>query len=415
MRRILSGSEPYLKFMSDRTIALPIEVLLDSALLPETHSPDTIDFARGAPRCELVLNLNHELNLNQTLNPWGHDELRQLIRQKMTAETNQDFANKSDILVTHGASGAFATVAETFINPGRRVVLLDPTSPIFPLILKHRRASIRWVNTTISDGYVRFDIEDFAAAMRGATMLVIANPNNPTGGQFAAEDFEQISWWAKKYDVLIYIDQSFANYQDEMNRLSLAGFPSCYQRLLLAQSVSKSVGLASARVGWLMGARTLMNAWTLTANVHSPFMSPLSQQIAVHALRHGDSAARLHSDEMAGRRRYIFEYLRSIGLAPLMPSCGFFMWIPVQSLNLSGREFSLRLFRSKKLLLNPGDPFGPSGIGYVRLSYATDDGRLREGLARLGEFMQELHQGKEPAQPQQTWQAAADARLASPH
>ena len=58
-------------------------------------------------------------------------------------------------------------------------------------------------------------------------------------------------------------------------------------------------------------------------------------------------------------------------------------------MGLSGREFAERLFQAKKVLVTPGDPFGPSGPGYVRLSYAVEDGRLREGLCRMAEFLQE--------------------------
>jgi aspartate/methionine/tyrosine aminotransferase len=43
--------------------------------------------------------------------------------------------------------------------------------------------------------------------------------------------------------------------------------------------------------------------------------------------------------------------------------------------------------RDKGVLLTPGDLFGPSGAGYVRLSYAADDGRLQEGLNRLAEYL----------------------------
>jgi aspartate/methionine/tyrosine aminotransferase len=52
--------------------------------------------------------------------------------------------------------------------------------------------------------------------------------------------------------------------------------------------------------------------------------------------------------------------------------------------------FAERLLRSKKVLVLPGDLFGPSGPAHVRLSYATEDGRLREGLGRLAEFLREL-------------------------
>ena len=77
-----------------------------------------------------------------------------------------------------------------------------------------------------------------------------------------------------------------------------------------------------------------------------------------------------------------------MGLNPSWPGGGYFLWVPVWDRNHAGQEFADRLQREKKLLVTPGNLFGPSGKGYVRISFATEDGRLREGLRRLAEFME---------------------------
>jgi hypothetical protein len=64
-------------------------------------------------------------------------------------------------------------------------------------------------------------------------------------------------------------------------------------------------------------------------------------------------------------------------------------------LGLSGREFARQLLAAKRVLVNPGEPFGLSGRYYVRLSYAAEDGRLREGLTRLVQFASELRKNDE--------------------
>ena len=64
--------------------------------------------------------------------------------------------------------------------------------------------------------------------------------------------------------------------------------------------------------------------------------------------------------------------------------------MPVHSSGLTGAKFAERLLQSKKVLLSPGDLYGPGGGGYVRLSYAGDEGRLLEGLSRLAEFVADV-------------------------
>jgi aspartate/methionine/tyrosine aminotransferase len=71
---------------------------------------------------------------------------------------------------------------------------------------------------------------------------------------------------------------------------------------------------------------------------------------------------------------------------PWPAAAGFFFWVPVPD-GESGQAFAQRLLSTSGVLVNPGHVFGPSGKPFVRVSYATDEGRLREGLNRLAEFV----------------------------
>jgi aspartate/methionine/tyrosine aminotransferase len=92
-------------------------------------------------------------------------------------------------------------------------------------------------------------------------------------------------------------------------------------------------------------------------------------------------------DQFRARRRYVTDRLRGIGLEPDWPGGGYFVWVPVAPLGLDGRAFAARLLKERQVLVGPGCAFGPSGSGHVRVSFAADDGRLREGLARLAAFV----------------------------
>ncbi len=388
IERFLNGGERFLHYLGDRALALPVNELIDPALFPDIDAPDAINLALGSPRCELTLGALRGINDRRALSAWGLPELR----QELAGRTNK-FSAEDEILITHGATGAFATVIDVFVNPGDKVILFDPTSPIFSLGLKHRRAKIRWVETWLEDGKTRFDIEDLTAALRGSKLLVLCDPVNPTGGVFAAEDFELIAWWAKKHDVPIYLDESFEQFRYEPERPRLASFPHAENRLLMAGSVSKTFGLTAARVGWLVGCRHLLRPCAMVASMAAPFVSPICQQAALTALRTGQATADLIRDEFAGRRRYLFERLQAMGLQPGWPAGGYFFWTPVNHLGVTGREFARQLIVAQRVLVNPGEPFGPSGANHIRLSFATEEGRLREGMQRLAEFVDECRSG----------------------
>src|SRR5262249_53478086 len=108
------------------------------------------------------------------------------------------------------------------------------------------------------------------------------------------------------------------------------------------------------------------------------------------ALQQGNEPFEPIHAEFASRRRYAFERLQAIGLQPTWPAGAFFLWVPVAEVGLTGRAFTEGLLQSKKVLVWPGEFFGPSGADHIRISYATEDGRLREGLARMGEYLRDF-------------------------
>jgi len=171
--------------------------------------------------------------------------------------------------------------------------------------------------------------------------------------------------------------------------VSVGSLPKAKARTLTAGGVSKSHALTSARVGWLAAHRHLLKPCALAAALRSPFVPVLCQQVALAALRTPSDELAGVRDDFEARRRYAWERLRGIDLNPPWPAGAFFFWVPVWQLGLSGRAFVEGLLREKNVLLTPGEPFGPSGAGYVRLSYAGDDGRLHEALNRLSDFVQQ--------------------------
>ncbi len=392
VQRLTDGGGAFLRYYSDRVLAAPYAELRQTAPFWELHGPDAIDLAQGTPRFDLVPSGSTKLPADRRgwPPPWGLPELRATVAEKLLAEHRLAVSPTDEVLITQGVAGAFSVVLDTFVNAGDRVVLFDPTSPLYVFPLRQRRARIRWIPTWMEQGRIRFRLDYLAKALQRARLIVVTSPANPSGGVIAAEDLEQIAWWAKRHDALIFSDEAFARYCYEGTSTSIGTLPKARRRTLTAGSVSKGHALASARVGWLAGYRHLVRPCALTALLQTPFVPTLCQHIALMALRQSPETFEPIRAEFASRRRYTFERLQALGFQPAWPAGAYFFWVPVWELGLSGREFAEGLLRAKNVLVTPGDPFGPSGLGYVRLSYATEDGRLREGLGRLAEFIRGL-------------------------
>ncbi len=390
VRRLLEGGTAYLHYYSDRILAAPLEEVQQLAEACQPHGPDVVDLGLGSPRFDLAPSGSTKLPADRRGWPpaAGLPELRNAVAEHLLGEYRLAVSPVDEVLITAGAAGAFAAAMDTLVNPHDRVVLLDPTSPLFTLGLRARRASVRWVDTWVENGRTRFRLDQLAGALRGARLAVICSPGNPTGGVIAPEDLEQLAWWAERHDVLLYSDETFARYFYEGEWVSLGSLPRARKRTLTAGSLSKGHALASARVGWLAGPAHLVRPCLLSSVLHTPFVPTLCQQVAVAALRQGQDAFAPLLAEFAARRRYVHERLEGAGLKAPWPAGAFFFWVPVWELGRSGREFAARLLQNHRTAVTPGELFGPSGKGYVRLSYATEDGRLREGLGRLAEFLE---------------------------
>jgi aspartate/methionine/tyrosine aminotransferase len=154
--------------------------------------------------------------------------------------------------------------------------------------------------------------------------------------------------------------------------------------------VTQEFGLGALRVGWLAGPKHLVRACGLTQNLNAPFVPVVCQQAAARVLTDPDGEFPNTLDRLRGKCEYAAGRLQAMGLVPDRPAGGYFLWVPVAELGLDGRAFAEKLFREEAVQVGPGCAFGPGGAGHVRVSVATDDGRLREGLTRMAAFVERL-------------------------
>lgn len=390
-KRLTAGDTRFVRYLSDRTLAAPIDALLDPATFPDAAGPDVMHLNLPAPRFDSPVG-GWRFTADRTGNPlaWGMPALREQVADQFRLRHGVTVDPAEQVFVTHGTTAAYAAVLDAFVNPGDRVVLFDPSSPLFALGAASRRARVRWVPTWTDDGRTRFLFDTLATAMKGAILVVLADPANPAGGVLTGDALEHLAWLANRHDVLVYLDESFGRFRYDAAETTLAKQPGMADRLLTAGSVTQGYGLGSLRVGWLSGHRQLVRACAVNALLSAPFVPTACQQAAVRAVQAQDDLFAPVLDEFRGKRQYTIDRLRGMGLDPTWPGGGFTTWVPVGPLGIDGRTFAERLLREQRVLVGPGCAYGPSGTDFVRVSFAVEDGRLREGLTRMARFVDEL-------------------------
>ena len=284
------------------------------------------------------------------------------------------------VLLTAGAPGGLGAVAGALLEAGDEVLILAPYWPLIEGIVR----SFRGVPVAVPAlaGEVDSAAGLVAAAERHATARTVAvylsTPNNPSGRVLPRGWVEALVGWARRRDLWILSDEVYDQiaYRGEPVR----ALPLAPERTFLAQSFSKSFGMAGNRCGYVIGPRPLMGELRKVAT-HTFYSTPTAAQLAAARALAGPGLewARAARAQYADTARRAAERL---GLP--MPEGSTFLFFDVAR-QLDGRGLGglLEDCVARGLLVAPGPSFGPYPT-HVRLCYtAVEPARALRGVEVL--------------------------------
>jgi aspartate/methionine/tyrosine aminotransferase len=383
-----------LRCLARAVFSLPEDA--QSAPLPwgeESARDGVIDLRHGAIRSVSFLPPSHSSNALPP--PGGCGELRAAVAARYTPSSG---ISPQHVLITSGGSGALSLALAACLDPGDRVVLFDPCSPLFVWGVRSRRARIAWVPTWVEEGWCRFPRAVLERAIRRARLLILADPVNPTGAVFHPEDREYIAWLAAAHDVLLYVDQAFAELHPQGEAAGWEAIPGVRSHLLLAGSLSWSHNVRGWRVGWLIGPNVILRACQALQQLQAAMVPTPCQWLAAHCLK--ESRPQHERPALFQRwqkqRQQAGDLFQRWGLETGDSGQGGFLWLSTAALGLDGRQWAEVLERDYRLRVLPGELCGPSGRNMVRLGLLQHPGHWQEALNRLSHYLSARGQ---PASP----------------
>ncbi len=392
--RALVPDPSYLRFYSDRILMAPNEPVAAMNTYLGRALPGAVDLSLGAPSeagLRPPLAPATELHAADGYPPAaGIVELRQAVAAKLAQNNRIEVAAADEVAIVNGVSQAIHIVFDTFVNPGDKIVLLDPTFLVYAWAAQYHRARVAWVPSRVEQGWTRPDAHRLERAMRRARVVVVNSPSNPTGGVLEGATLERVLGLAKRHDVLVVSDEVYERFVYQGTHASIAALPGGRERTITLNSFSKSHAMAGCRVGYIAANRYLMRPMMAHQFIATPFVSHASQRMALAALAAPPDPARLVVAEYEARRGWLHAELGRMGLESALPGGAFYAWVPVRRFGMTGLEFATRLLDAENVLIMPGDFFGPSGAGHIRISYAAPRERLEEGAGRLARFVASL-------------------------
>ena len=292
-----------------------------------------------------------------------------------------------ELILTSGATQGASIVLEALLNPGDKVVLMDPTYLFFAYPLLIKRAKLAWVPCQIDDGNVLCDEQVLKTALKGAKILFLNSPVNPTGGIFSRVHLKRILDLAAEAGVIVLSDEIYQDFAWGKPWTSVAAFPEHRQRVIINHSYSKSLGMAGWRIGYLAAPVGLMRPILMISAMFAPYAASISQMLLTSLLPELPKHLGLVLSRLRENGRFSAEMLRARFSDLRDPSGGIFHWVSVPpAFRGSAEDYCGSLFKQCGILAMPGEHFGPSSSRKFRISFVGQAEQLREACHRLVAF-----------------------------
>jgi len=331
----------------------------------------------------------HSIELGHThyTSNYGILELREEIAAMLKRRYGLTYDPRTEILVTVGVSEGVDLAMRTIIDPGDEVISLDPGYVAYEAdIILAGGVPVPVPTYAKYDFGVRAD--EIAAAITPRTkMILIGNPNNPTGAVVPKAELEGIAQLAREHNLIVAIDEVYGRLVYDTEHVSIAAMPGMRERTILLDGFSKAYAMTGWRVGYVATPAHILEAMLKVHQYTIMCAGTSAQEAALEALRHGEGDVRMMHTAYAQRRRLFVDGLNRIGLPTCEPRGAFYAFPCISSTGMSDEEFSEKLLFEESVAIVPGSSFGNAGKGYVRCAYCTSEDRLEEALVRMERFL----------------------------
>lgn len=289
-----------------------------------------------------------------------------------------------EVLITVGACHGMFLALESIINEGDEVIVHEPFFTPYKEQIALVGGKIILLKTVEEDNF-NIDTNKLKALITDRTKAIIINtPNNPTGACFSRKVLLDISRIAKDKDILVISDEVYDSFSFEEPFIPVATLHDMRERTVTLGSFSKSYAMTGWRVGYAIGPKYIIDCMK-NINEGVCYTAPsISQRAAIHALRGGDEARLRITNEFKNRMFYAYNRINSIPkLSVLKPKGSIYLFVNIKATGMTSAEFSNMLLKEAHVLVIPGDGFGKSGEGYVRIACTVGIEKLKDALDRI--------------------------------
>lgn len=293
-----------------------------------------------------------------------------------------------NILVTQGAVMSVATAFMALLEPGDEALLPDPGWPNYQMAVSLLHGEPVYYGLLPENDFFP-SVEELEQRVTPRTkLLLLCTPSNPTGQVYGPELMQQLMDFAARHDLYVLSDEIYGEITFDAEHASALSFDPD-ERSLIVSGMSKTYAMTGYRVGFTRGRKEYVE---LATKLQEPIVScgvGFAQLAAADALRGPQDEVRAMCAAYKSRRDAALEVLRDEGLYQYTPGGAFYLLVDISASGMDSRDFALRLLQEKKVAVAPGNTFGNHCRNHVRISIASSEENIREGLRRICALIRE--------------------------
>ena len=320
----------------------------------------------------------------------GLKELRVEICNYIKRKHNIEYNPNNEVLVTVGGSEAIDIGMRALINPDDEVIIPQPAYVSYYPCALLAGAKPVIINLKAENNFKLTPEELRSAISEKTKLLILPFPNNPTGAIMEKDDLEKIAKICVENDIYVMSDEIYGALTYKGEHYSIAQCEGMQERTILINGFSKAYAMTGWRLGYACGPQKIIKQMTKIHQFSIMCAPTTSQYAAVEAIKNGDSDIEEMREAYDGRRRFLLNSFREIGLECFEPFGAFYVFPSVKKFGMTSEEFATRFLQEERVAVVPGNAFGESGEGFVRISYAYSLDNLKLAMERLKKFIEKI-------------------------
>ncbi len=324
----------------------------------------------------------------------GLKALRQEISNYIKRTQNILYNPDNEIIVTVGGSEAIDIGIRALVNDSDEVIIPQPSYVSYEPCALLANAKPVIINLKAENEFRLTSDELLNAITEKTKILILPFPNNPTGSIMDKEDLEKIAKVIIEKDIYVMSDEIYSELSYKDKHVSIASLPQMKERTILINGFSKAYAMTGWRLGYACAPKEIIKQMTKIHQYAIMCAPTTSQYAAVEALKNGDNDVAMMRQSYNQRRRFLLNAFKEMNLPCFEPFGAFYVFPCIKEFGMTSEEFATRLLQEEKVAAIPGNAFGNSGEGYLRISYAYSLDNLKKAMERLSRFVKKLREEK---------------------